>query len=317
MTVKFDTGQIGRLRELVKRLAARKIFIGGIVQFSVVVDVNMVVPDLVYRVRYPDRGATALEELIRSTVVVAHAPRWLDVEMASAIVQAARQYGLPTDVLRECWKEFQKLFIWDETLREPGEVAGECCDPKDLPYVLLERKISADGILSRDRHIKTLGGHPLTLDFVLSTRGYAREVVKTITLRMGGIVVPVASLMMLDGILRGIGKGVAALPPQIKALLVVSAAVALAHPDSRRWLVERCANVGAILAAAGQSLVEIVAQLVAMESDAQLKAGGYLATASSLIRPQKRAVGRVRRVARIRRMRKKALGAVPAIAEVP
>jgi hypothetical protein len=133
------------------------------------------------------RGATALEELIRSTVVVAHAPRWLDVEMASAIEQASRQYGLPTEALRERWKEFQALFIWGETLREPGQASSECCDPKDLPYVLLERKIGADGILSRDRHIGKLGGHPLTLDFVLSTRGYAREVVKTITLRVGGI----------------------------------------------------------------------------------------------------------------------------------
>src|ERR1700674_240875 len=109
MTARFDTGQIGRLRELVKKLAAKNVFIGGIVQFSVVVDANMVVPDLVYRIRYPDRGATALEELIRSTVVVAHAPRWLDVEMESAIEQTSRQYGVATEELRERWKEFQTL----------------------------------------------------------------------------------------------------------------------------------------------------------------------------------------------------------------
>src|ERR1700722_13032434 len=223
MTARFDTSQIGRLRELLKKLAARNVFIGGIVQFSVVVDVNMVIPDLVYRVRYPDRGATALEELIRSTVVVAHAPRWLDVEMASAIEQTSIQYKVPTEELRKRWKEFRALLIWDETLREPGEGGSECCDRKDLPYVLLERKIGADGILSRDRHISKLGGHPLTVDFVLSTRGYARAVVKSITLRVGGIVVPLASLIILAGVLRSIGKGIAALPPPIKALLLASA----------------------------------------------------------------------------------------------
>jgi hypothetical protein len=153
MNARFDTGQIGSLRELLKKLAAKKVFIGGIVQFSVVVDVNMVVPDLVYRVRHPERGATALEELIRSTVVVAHAPRWLDVEMASAIRQASRQYRVPSETLRDGWKEFRALLVWDETLREPGE-AGGCCDPKDLPYVLLERKIGADGILSRDQILR-------------------------------------------------------------------------------------------------------------------------------------------------------------------
>ena len=313
MTARFDTGQIGLLRELVKKLAARKVFIGGIVQFSVVVDVNMILPDLIYRVRYPSRGATALEELIRSTVVVAHAPRWLDVEMASAIEQASRQYGLPTEALRERWKEFQALFIWDEALCEPGEASSECCDPKDLPYVLLEKKIGADGILSRDRHIGKLGGHPLTLDFVLSTRGYAREVVKTITLRVGGIVVPVTSLMILDAVLRGVVRGIAALPAPMKTLLIASAVIALAHPDSRRWLVERCVDLGAILAAASQSLIEIVAQLMAMDKEAQSKAGEYLATASSLIKPQRRFVRRQRRVARGRRVRMKTLGATAQI----
>lgn len=93
---------------------------------------------------------------------------------------------------------------------------------KDLPYVLLERKIGADGILSRDRHIGKLGGHPLTLDFVLNPRGYAREVVKTITLRVGGIVVQVTSLMILDGVLRGVGRGVAALPTWTMASFAAS-----------------------------------------------------------------------------------------------
>jgi hypothetical protein len=304
ITARFDTGQIGPLREIVKKLAAMKVSIGGIVQFSVVVDVNIVVPDLLYRVRHPERGATALEELIRSTVIVAHAPRWLDIEMASAIAQVSDQAGLPAKALWERWKEFQTLIIWDETLREPGVKGSECCDPKDLPYVLLERKLNADGILSRDRHIARMGGHPLTLDFVLSTRGYAREVVKTITLRVGGVVVPAVSLMVLHRVLRSIWKGVAVLPTPIKALLVAGGVVALAHPDSRRWLVERCLDVGVMFGSTGQMLIELVAQLMTMDNEAQEKAGGHLAISTSLIKPKKRIVRHERRVARVRRARK-------------
>jgi hypothetical protein len=99
----------------------------------------------------------------------------------------------------------------------------------------------------------------------------------------------------------------------MKMLLVASAVIALAHPDSRRWLVERCVDFVAILAVAGQSLIGIVAQLVAMDNEAQSKAGEYLATASSLIKPKKRFVRRQRRVARVRRVRKKTLGAVARI----
>jgi hypothetical protein len=303
MTARFDTGQLGPLREMVNKLAAHKVAITGIVQFSVVVDVNMVVPDLVYRVRFPERGATALEELIRSTVVVAHAPRWLDIEMMSAIPRVSRQYKLPAEALLARWGEFQTLIVWDETLREPGVVGNECCDPKDLPYVLLERKLQADGILTRDRHMARMGGHPLTLDFVLSTRNYAREVVKTVTLRVAGIVVPVASLVILSGVLRGIGKGVAALPPSVKALLVAIGLVALAHPGSRQWLVERCVDVGAALASAGSSLIEMVSLLMAMDREADAKAREHLISASSLVKPKTRWARRQRRVTRARRVR--------------
>lgn len=302
-TARFDTGQLGLLREMVKKLAAHKVVITGIVQFTVVVDVNMVVPDLVYRVRFPDRGATAFEELIRSTVLVAHAPRWLDIEMVSAISQVSMQYGLPAEALWARWREFQTLIVWDETLRDPGEIGGECCDPKDLPYVLLESKLQADGILTRDRHIARIGGHPLTLDFVLSSRNYAREVVKTVTLRVAGVIVPTASLMILDHILRSIGRGVASLPPSVKAFLVAAGLVALAHPRSRQWLVDQCVELGVALASAGSSLIELIGLLMAMDREADARAREHLISASNLVKPKTRRAPRQRRPSRVRRAR--------------
>src|SRR5258708_13001766 len=146
-----------------------------------------------------------------------------------------------------------------------------------------------------------MGGHPLTLDFVLSSRNYAREVVKTVTLRVAGVVVPVASLMILDGVLRSIGKGEAALPPPVKELLVAAGRVALAHPRSRQWLVERCVDVGMALASAGSSLIEMVSLLMAMDREAQAKAREHLTSASSLVKPKTRWVRRGRRVTRVRR----------------
>src|SRR5258708_11021159 len=146
-----------------------------------------------------------------------------------------------------------------------------------------------------------MGGHPLTLDFVLSSRNYAREVVKTVTLRVAGVVVPVASLMILDGVLRSIGKGVAALPQPVKALLVAAGLVALAHPRSRQWLVERCVDVGMALASAGSSMIEMVSLLMAMDREAQAKAREHLTSASSLVKPKTRGVRRGRRVTRGRR----------------
>ena len=44
-----------------------------------------------------------------------------------------------------------------------------------------------------------------------------------------------------------IGKGLAALPPPVKALLIAVGIIALAHPGSRRWLAERCVDVGGVV----------------------------------------------------------------------
>jgi len=76
---RFDTAQIGPLRELLKKLSTLKVLIANIVLFRVVVDANYVVQSLIYRVHHRDRGATALEEMVKATVIDVFAPRWLDM----------------------------------------------------------------------------------------------------------------------------------------------------------------------------------------------------------------------------------------------
>jgi hypothetical protein len=117
--------------------------------------------------------------------------------------------------------------------------------------------------------------------------------------------------MILEGLLCSIGKGVAALPRAVKALFVAAAIVALAHPDSRRWLVNRSVDVRGALTSAGQSLIELVGLLIALDSEAHAKANEYLATVSSMVKPQKRWVPRKQRGRRVRRLRK--AGAITSI----
>jgi hypothetical protein len=79
--LRFDTAQLASLRMALAKLASKNLRLGEIVQFHIVVDAN--------RIRYPDRGPTSLEQMIRATILIAYAPRWLDAEMVSAIPQAA------------------------------------------------------------------------------------------------------------------------------------------------------------------------------------------------------------------------------------
>lgn len=77
--------KLGPLRELLKTVSTLRTSIADIVQFRVVVDANYVVQDLIYRTRHPERGATAIEELVKATVIDVFAPRWLDIVTCSPV----------------------------------------------------------------------------------------------------------------------------------------------------------------------------------------------------------------------------------------
>jgi hypothetical protein len=76
--------KLGPLRELLKTVSTLRTSIADIVQLRVVVDANHVVQNLIYRTRHP-RGATAIEELVKATVIDVFAPRWFDIVTCSPV----------------------------------------------------------------------------------------------------------------------------------------------------------------------------------------------------------------------------------------
>jgi predicted nucleic acid-binding protein len=282
----FNTAQIGRLRALLDRNSGLNSLIGDVVRFRVVVDANFVIQDLIQHVRFPARGRTALEELIIATVVDVHAPRWLEAEMASAIPQVAAKRKLSEPQLRRAWTEYARLLRWDETLREPGPEGTGYRDPKDLPYLALEQKLSADGILTKDVDISAMGGHLLTLDFVLSARGYARAAVATVSLRLTGVALTLAALKLCSELVRAAARKVGALPAPVKVALLVGGLFLLVHPGARRWLTERLDALGTVVAPLAAGISEISATVLALHDEAQARAADSLATASGAVRPR-------------------------------
>lgn len=281
----FDTAQIGPLREILKKFSVLKSSIEDFVQFRVIVDANYVVQTLIYQVRYPDRGPTAIEELVKATVMDVFAPRWLDIEMKSAIRQAAIKSQLSETALWARWIAFRQLLKWDDTLGKPVPTV-DCCDPKDLPYVMLQQKISADGILSKDAHIRSLGGHPLTLDFVLTARSYARAAVASVSIRVFGTLLPTVSILAVAEMLKGAGRAVSRISKPMQILLLAAAAVALLHPTSRAWIQDRLTKLWAILIPLWDSIVELTMSLAKRHAESYQLAQRHLETAKNEIRPR-------------------------------
>lgn len=193
---------------MVAQIPALQASIGDIARFRLVVDANFVISELIHRVRHPERGASAFVELVKATLIEVFAPRWLETEMTtSAIPKAAKRSKVPEDKLRAAWAEFKPMLKWDETLGQTGTPTTDCIDLKDLPYVQLQKKLNADGILSKDTDISRMGGHLLTLDFVFSTRAYARSLVTTVSIRV--MTVYSARQDKLPGVYQGMLVGAA------------------------------------------------------------------------------------------------------------
>src|SRR5437879_3132155 len=87
-TLRFDTGQLGPLRQVIARIPALQELTRDIVTFRLVVDANFVIQELIHRIRCPHHGLSAFEELVKATVIDVYAPRWLDTEMVTAIPKA-------------------------------------------------------------------------------------------------------------------------------------------------------------------------------------------------------------------------------------
>jgi hypothetical protein len=204
--------------------------------------------------------------------------------MASAIPKAAAKRKVSETLLWERWLEYRSLLVWDELLASPGNTHGDCCDPKDVPYVQLYKKRNAMGVLSNDAHIEQLGGHALPHEFVRRARDYARAVTPVISIRVAGVVLPVVAAAVLVESLRGFASLWARLPDPVKALTLVGVIVALLHPASRKWLADLCERGAEVLATAMEIISRVISDMACLHAQSLEAAEANLAQALALTR---------------------------------
>lgn len=124
----------------------------------------------------------------------------------------------------------------------------------------------------------------LPWEFLNSTKGYARSIVKVISIEVFGAAVPVTAVMVTGGLARSIAEGIRRLPDPIKAALLVGAVAALLHPKSRAWLTDRAVELGEVLAATSSALVEAFNTYAALHHESRVAADRHLESALSMIR---------------------------------
>jgi len=161
----------------------------------------------------------------------------------STIPQVARKKGYSEADLHTLWLEYRELIVWDDKFcRATFETEG-AVDEKDIPYVELEKRIQAAGILSRDKDVKQLGGRALGLEFVLRSRRYARSETCFISIYVNGTFLGAMGFAVLSVILRGVGLLVSRLPDWGRCILIVSVVTAVLHPKSRQYIFDKLASL--------------------------------------------------------------------------
>jgi predicted nucleic acid-binding protein len=271
--LRIDTVNIRQLRGMLNSNMELVKLIGQFAQLRVIVDANFVISDLLLKIRFPSRGRTALEELVLASVFEVYAPRWLEADLASAIGQIAKKGKVTEAALWSAWQDYQTLIRWDETWERPPEEFKVTDDPKDLPYVLLEKLVGAVGVLSYDPDIDRMGGNRLTLDFVLTTRHYARAAVVSVGIRVAGMLLGTIAIHTLLKVAAAVVKSVGLLPSKLRFVLLGVGVIAFLHPEARAWLTNRLRSFGPKL----KAVFEVAHELASIEAQKREDAKTHLA----------------------------------------
>jgi predicted nucleic acid-binding protein len=264
----LDSEHLASLRQLLEIYPALQNLAGRLAQYTLVIDANIAVQDLIHKYRHPHIRQTAIEETVKSSAIRLCAPTWLDREMVgSTIPQVSKKRGIPEATLLEMWAAYKAQIIWDDRYAEPvdGPING---DAKDVPYVALQETLCAAAILSRDKDIDQLGGNKVGLEFVLSVRSYARAATVVVGIRVGGTLVSSLSFGLLIELVKGLGRLVANMPDWVKfALLSLTVFVAV-HPPARERVLGFLTTLGGELTALWPEVEKLIALATVKDQEA-------------------------------------------------
>lgn len=214
---------------------------------DVILDANIVIRELLWlaRKRTNPAARTDLMEVMDCDVVRAHAPFFLVREINVNLPEVAQEHGIALKLLQSLWKEYRKR-IRLVAVGGPAKNMRKG-DPKDAPYLRLQRKLSYP-IASIDAHIVKMGGRVVQVQLFGTLRAYSRNAAVEFHFKMSGA----GSLFMLCAMAEA---GIALATRLPKPALMIGAAalaVALIHPTSRRKILE----IGAGVFAGGAALFE-------------------------------------------------------------
>ncbi|MEQ5815320.1 hypothetical protein J3362_07385 [Marinobacter sp. NFXS11] len=269
------------LRSLIDSWRGFNGMIQGAATFSIVIDTNVVIGDLLWLVvkrRNPEARTELMEIIDAGTAVVYVPPRLLE-EVQEQIPLIAAEKGLDREKLFAEWENYRTNLEVIDPGQDSINAHANGVDPDDADFVALEQAISAAGIFSKDKHITMMGGNQISIETIASLRGYSRAMAIELTVKVNGLVLTLVGMAAIRSLFFGCRALIESLnraPEWVKFALVVGGVFAASHQGAREYLMRQFKVALDGIRGVSPNVIEELAAAMALMQDQQNLAKAHL-----------------------------------------
>ncbi|TAL53820.1 PIN domain-containing protein [Pandoraea sp.] len=226
------------LRKVIQNLKDFREFFGANVQFPLVVDSNIVLGDILWLVaeRRDVAARTNLMEIIDAETIELYAPPRLVCEVEEKIPLLAEQRGLDINEMNEHWQTYKSKIKIVQPDDESVRLLRSGVDPDDADFVALEKEIPAAGTITKDKHIRAMGGNQISINCIVHLRNYSRATVIELNIKVNGFWLAVLSMSAMRGLylaVKALAGRIKGAPDWFKVALLGGGVLMVCHPGAR------------------------------------------------------------------------------------
>lgn len=227
------------LRATIRDWKNLKHLAGANVTFSLVVDSNIILGDLIWLASKSKKedARTQLMEAVDAKTIRIFAPAVLVREVEEKIPLIADKKNISVQALLFHWRSYIEKIEIVEPDGALLDALKNGVDPDDAPFVALAQSISASGVLSKDKHISMMGGNTISIDCIAHLRSYSRSTALELNIKVNGLLFVAHGTSAVRALLNGTKQIVDCIrnaPDWVKFSLVAGGLIVALHPKTRQ-----------------------------------------------------------------------------------
>jgi predicted nucleic acid-binding protein len=239
--------KLKELRAVIGDWEKFNVILGGVAQFRLVVDTNVVLGDILWLVagRTNKLAKTHLMEVVDAETVFLFAPPTLLDEVDEKIPLLAEEKCLDVDEMYAQWAIYKTKITIVEPDIDKARILRNGADPDDADFLALAETIGASGVISKDRHIAMMGGNQISIACITYLREYSRAAAIELNIKINGVRFVFHGTAAAKGIFSGMRlliERIKRAPDWLKIALIAGGLFVAIHPEARAR-VSRCLKV--------------------------------------------------------------------------